>query len=990
MQKRAHFSNRIKNLSDLALDGSKEEKTLLFSHIAGLFLQKHPMKSANQDKMFREILNELILDVDISIRCEVSKTLCNMKTPPGQLIQLLSQDVEEVSAPILQNCTLEESHLLELVRYGTKNHRKYIQKRFGLSPLLRYELAKFENNELKNNVTKTTLNKLEKTFVKDEENKNLNPDVISFIHATPQNSDGIEKETNLFHKDKNSTDEAHVRQNITLKETILDNNIPFKKNILNKNTPFYEPSGSIDVIPPKTAPASHCKKNSENLSESINNSSFKNLTLKTINPSTLEKDIKASIFEKVKAKFLINSNDVESLKTSYEKIDAINIPNFLKDLNQAKSGKIVNLSGESLEILNKIPEIKTSGADEIEQVTLQNLSKAIHEISEQIIQQLDDEKLYQHNHSSLNDLTPNQNTTVMQRLKEIRNNPLHKNTPLENSSKITVGEITAGVPVSKKEEFSLDENKIAPEQTPSNLKENQPKAQSKISLKAARITAETSAKHINDEFYISENIKNKLINNFLSSDTGDTEETLAKSSSLVKHSSPSISKDHNENCVNSTADWFWEIDHFGNLQYLSDDAFTAFAYPSDKLIGENLVNLCNMSPIKDVKIQKGLPFETLFGKRASFKDRIFSITSIKGECSYWILSATALFNPSTKCFIGFKGSAKAYIASFKNIEKETTIKQQPIMPTVVDEIEDSLSLSFNLAPNVGLKEDSPSQNYNVFEDEERPQIATSNHISHEKKTYQNNIVRQEIAVSDLLQNLSHELRTPLNAIIGFSEMIEMEIWGNVNEQYLAQTNHILFAARQLKETIDNILDSAKLDAGLMKNNPCNVSLKSILSHTLFSVGAVADRQKIEVSNDGIEFDVILYRDQNAIELCLTKILTRSLLHAREGEKLKILVNMDLQGKVIINVPLLGPALKESEANHIFQKISYPTENEEIINTNTHNKDCMIITPGFGLSVARDLAELIGAKVDLKIKDGFISHITLILNSNDNNFKTTTG
>ena len=45
------------------------------------------------------------------------------------------------------------------------------------------------------------------------------------------------------------------------------------------------------------------------------------------------------------------------------------------------------------------------------------------------------------------------------------------------------------------------------------------------------------------------------------------------------------------------------------------------------------------------------------------------------------------------------------------------------------------------------------------------------------------IENQDEVASELLNNLSHEFRTPLNAIIGFSKMIDSEMWGPVSENY---------------------------------------------------------------------------------------------------------------------------------------------------------------------------------------------------------------
>ena len=42
----------------------------------------------------------------------------------------------------------------------------------------------------------------------------------------------------------------------------------------------------------------------------------------------------------------------------------------------------------------------------------------------------------------------------------------------------------------------------------------------------------------------------------------------------------------------------------------------------------------------------------------------------------------------------------------------------------------------------------------------------------------------DMAKSKFLANMSHELRTPLNAIIGFSEILEDQTFGELNEKQL--------------------------------------------------------------------------------------------------------------------------------------------------------------------------------------------------------------
>ena len=70
--------------------------------------------------------------------------------------------------------------------------------------------------------------------------------------------------------------------------------------------------------------------------------------------------------------------------------------------------------------------------------------------------------------------------------------------------------------------------------------------------------------------------------------------------------------------------------------------------------------------------------------------------------------------------------------------------------------------------------------------------------------------------SEFLANMSHELRTPLNAIIGFSEVLQERLFGELNEKQAEYTDDILTSGRHLLSLINEILDLSKVEAGRME------------------------------------------------------------------------------------------------------------------------------------------------------------------------------
>jgi len=69
------------------------------------------------------------------------------------------------------------------------------------------------------------------------------------------------------------------------------------------------------------------------------------------------------------------------------------------------------------------------------------------------------------------------------------------------------------------------------------------------------------------------------------------------------------------------------------------------------------------------------------------------------------------------------------------------------------------------------------------------------------------------AKTQFLANMSHELRTPLNAIIGFSEVLEQQMFGPLSTRYHDYSRDILSAGRHLLALINDILDLSRIEVG---------------------------------------------------------------------------------------------------------------------------------------------------------------------------------
>jgi signal transduction histidine kinase len=172
--------------------------------------------------------------------------------------------------------------------------------------------------------------------------------------------------------------------------------------------------------------------------------------------------------------------------------------------------------------------------------------------------------------------------------------------------------------------------------------------------------------------------------------------------------------------------------------------------------------------------------------------------------------------------------------------------------------------------------------------------------------------------SEFLATMSHELRTPLNAIIGFSEVLQAQMFGELNEQQLAYVDDVLDAGRHLLSLINDVLDLAKIEAGRMDLELGSVPLATVLQSGMTMHGERAVRAGIALGLSIEPDEIVATADERRVRQVLFNLLSNAIkLTPRDG---RVDVSARLHdGMVEVAVADTGPGIAPDDIERIFEE-----------------------------------------------------------------------
>ncbi|HYR94056.1 MAG TPA: GAF domain-containing sensor histidine kinase, partial [Methylomirabilota bacterium] len=205
--------------------------------------------------------------------------------------------------------------------------------------------------------------------------------------------------------------------------------------------------------------------------------------------------------------------------------------------------------------------------------------------------------------------------------------------------------------------------------------------------------------------------------------------------------------------------------------------------------------------------------------------------------------------------------------------------------------------------------------------------------------------------SEFLANMSHELRTPLNAIIGFSDVLEDRMFGELNERQTDYVKDISGSGRHLLDLINEILDLSKVEAGKMDLEPSEFRLADTISGALLLVRERAVRHGIQLSTDVPDDVGMLEADERKLRQVLLNLLSNAVKFTPDGGRIAVTVRR-VDPEIRISVRDTGIGIAPEDQPKIFQEfqqVGRPTDRSRE-------------GTGLGLTLAKRFVELQGGRI----------------------------
>ena len=222
------------------------------------------------------------------------------------------------------------------------------------------------------------------------------------------------------------------------------------------------------------------------------------------------------------------------------------------------------------------------------------------------------------------------------------------------------------------------------------------------------------------------------------------------------------------------------------------------------------------------------------------------------------------------------------------------------------------------------------------------------------------------AKSDFLATMSHELRTPLNAIVGYAELLEMGVHGELAPGQRDSLARIRRSERRLRALIDDVLNFARIEAGRLVLSPRAMNVRDAITEAGSVIAPQLRGRQLQLVID-CDAGLVAWADFEKVHQILLNLLANAVKFTPDPGTIRVSADATDDG-VAIHVQDTGVGIPEDRQHHIFEPFVQLGRSLASPQDGT----------GLGLAISRDLARAMQGGLSVQSAPGHGSTFTLVL------------
>jgi len=224
------------------------------------------------------------------------------------------------------------------------------------------------------------------------------------------------------------------------------------------------------------------------------------------------------------------------------------------------------------------------------------------------------------------------------------------------------------------------------------------------------------------------------------------------------------------------------------------------------------------------------------------------------------------------------------------------------------------------------------------------------------------------AQRSFLATMSHELRTPLNAIVGFSDILDQELFGRLpHEKHREYVVLIQESGQHLLNVVNDMLDMSRIEAGKYELSVCSFAMHEIADATIAMLQPLANKGGVKVGSNIDRSLPEISADKRACQQVLINLLSNAIKFTPEG------------GNVVLSVKQFGRALRiRIKDDGIGIDQDFLTNIGQPFTQADSGHQRQFEGSGIGLSVVKGLVALHNGEFKIKSKQGAGTIVTVTL------------